>query len=93
MAAHAEMRERPASIFVTDVALADIAREDGDLYRRVECARLAPTHDCNYPMPQRQLGSAVPSRPQWLSIGRLSSGAPRSRSGSRRPSARAPGPH
>jgi hypothetical protein len=90
MAAHPEMRDRPASIFVADVAFADIARQDDDLYRRVECASLAPGHDCNYPMPRRHLGTAVTSRPQWLLIGLLSSGVPLSRSGFRRPSAHAP---
>ena len=91
MAAHAKVRERPASVFVTDVAFADITRQDDDFHRRMECASLAPSHGCDYPMRQRQLGPAVPSRPQWLSIGRLSSGVPR-RSGFRRPSAHAPVP-
>ena len=91
MAAHAKMRERPASIFVTDVAFADIARQDDDFHRCMECACLAPRHDCNYPMRQRQLGPAVPNRPQWLSIGRLSSGVTRW-SGFRRPNARVPVP-
>jgi hypothetical protein len=48
MATHAEMRERPAPIFVTDVAFADIARHDDDFHRRVERASLAPAHECNY---------------------------------------------
>jgi len=63
MAAHAEMRERATSIFVTDVALADIARQDGDLYRRVECASLAPTHDCVTRYRGASWGQLLPADP------------------------------
>lgn len=92
MAAQPEMRERATSIFVTDVAFADIARQDGDLYRRVECASLAPTHDCVTRCRGASWGRLFPADPSGCPIGRLSSGAPR-RSGFRRPSARAPVPH
>lgn len=61
MATHAEVRERPASIFMTDVALTDVARHDDDLHRGVECASLAPAHDCNYPV--RHLGRLFTADP------------------------------
>ncbi len=61
MTAHTEVRERAASIFIADVTLAHIARQDEDFLRCVEGPGLAPCHDC------QSGGAAIPAAPPaWI---------------------------
>ena len=44
MAREAQMRPWAAAVFVADIALADIAGQDEDLLRGIECSSVAKSH-------------------------------------------------